>query len=124
MPRKNFISVTLGIQISLDNDRSTAKAMCDTYQDQDRIPTPKTTSFKKVHYSHGVLEPCYQLDEWKNLDKPEKRTLFNCCLSQLRCVRAQHDLRGDISSTHNQRMVDVHVAHPRACDCADIRLIL
>ena len=68
VPRKNFISVALGIHIPFDNDEICAKAMCNARPDQDGTPTPKKISFKyatvgKVHFSYGILEPCHNLDE-------------------------------------------------------------
>ena len=36
VPRKNFISVALGIQIPFDNDMISAKAICNACPDRDR----------------------------------------------------------------------------------------
>ena len=50
MPRKNFISVALGIQIPFDQGEISAKAMCNTRPDQDRIPTPKRNATADITF--------------------------------------------------------------------------
>ena len=46
VPRKNFISIVLSVQIPVNNKEISVKAMCNAGPDQDRIPTPKTISSK------------------------------------------------------------------------------
>ena len=58
MPRKNFISVALDIQIPFDNDNISAKALCNACLDQDRTTTPtKMISFKYTTVSITVISP-------------------------------------------------------------------
>ena len=45
VPRKNFISVALGIEIPFNNVEISAKAMCNARTDQDRTAPSKTISF-------------------------------------------------------------------------------
>ena len=68
VPCKNFTSVAFGIQILLNNDKISAKAICNARPDQDRAPTRKTISFKYATFGmtfiSRILEPCHRLDEW------------------------------------------------------------
>ena len=52
VPRKNFISVALGIQIPIDNGEISAKAMCNARPDQDRIPPPP---HKKISFKYATV---------------------------------------------------------------------
>ena len=66
MPRKNFISVALDIQIPFSNDKISVKAMCNASPDQDTTTPPKQSCLSQHHvnFSYGILEPWHHLDEW------------------------------------------------------------
>ena len=59
MPRKEFISVALGIQIPFNNDEIRAKAMCNSAQTNTKAPPPQRSrshnSRHNVHFSSGIL---------------------------------------------------------------------
>ena len=57
VPRKNFISVALGIQIPFDNDEISVKAISNDRPDQNRIPIPKTISFKYAIVGKTFISP-------------------------------------------------------------------
>ena len=50
-PRRNFISVKLGIQIPFDNNEISAKAMYNARPDQDRTLIPKKRSRSSTQQS-------------------------------------------------------------------------
>ena len=57
VPRKNFILVSLGNQIPFDNDKISAKVMCNTLPDQVRTPTLKAIPFKYATVGITFISP-------------------------------------------------------------------
>ena len=57
VPRKNFISVALGIHTPFDNDEISLKAMCNARPDQDRTLNPKTISFNYATVGITFISP-------------------------------------------------------------------
>jgi hypothetical protein len=78
IPCKNSISVALGILFPFDNDKISAKVMCNDCQHQDRIT--KTILFKYGAVGITFISYTWTLPSarWmENLDLSEKRTLFD-----------------------------------------------
>jgi hypothetical protein len=82
-----------------------------------KSPTIKLVSFKNsqqnVHFSYGIREPCYQLDEWKPR-LTRKKNAFQLSKLALVCYKIYAVTSLQTQST----MVDFQVAHCRASDCA------
>ena len=66
VPRNNFITIALGIQIPFDNVRKPCAMPTQTKTE----PPPQNdlvqvrNSRHNVHFSYGIFEPCHHLDEW------------------------------------------------------------